>query len=155
MNQPLPAIQSMPHNLTIDKYWKRGSNCCLFLALLLLRFSLPSLLLLLSAVITSASASDALWYRCIVKASSHLGYYTFRINTHPCQIYWREIDTRIDISECDPPIVSGLKPSARDKYSVVWFNLDTGDFYDYLSGVKDRGHCTISRDEPEPFVPDK
>jgi hypothetical protein len=112
-------------------------------------------LLLSSVAVPATSASETLWYRCIVKASSHLAYYTFRISTAPCQIYWREIDTKLNVSECNPPKISGLKPSARDKYSVVWLNLDTGEFYDYLSGVKDRGHCTVSNDEPEPFIPDK
>ena len=102
-----------------------------------------------------ATESDYLWYRCIVKASSHLAFYTFRISTNPCKIYWREIDTEIKISECAPPILSGLKPSAQDKYSVVWFNLETGAFYDYLSGVKDRGLCTASKDEPAPFSSNK
>ncbi len=102
-----------------------------------------------------ASETDAQWYRCIVKASSHLGFYTFRIRTKPCEIYWREIDTSIKISECKPPIISGLKPSAQDKYSVVWFNLETGAFYDYLSGVKDRGVCTAHKKEPKPFSSNK
>lgn len=100
-------------------------------------------------------ADEALWYRCIVKASSHMGFYTFKINSDPCKIYWREIDTEIKISECNPPIISGLKPSAQDKYSVVWFNLETGAFYDYLSGVKDRGICTISKEEPGTFSSNK
>ncbi len=102
-----------------------------------------------------AGENDAQWYRCIVKASSHLAFYTFRIRTNPCEIYWREIDTSIKISECNLPIISGLKPSAQDKYSVVWFNLETGAFYDYLSGVKDRGRCTKHDDEPRPFSSNK
>ena len=104
----------------------------------------------LSAPVLSVELKDQ-WYRCIVKASSHLAFYTFKINTNPCSIYWREIDTEIEISECKFPILSGLKPSAQDKYSVVWFNLETGDFYDYLSGVKDRGVCTAHQKEPGPF----
>ena len=98
-----------------------------------------------------ADENNAQWYRCIVKASSHLAFYTFRIRTNPCEIYWREIDTSIKVSECKPPIISGLKPSAQDKYSVVWLNLETGAFYDYLSGVKDRGICTAHESEPKPF----
>ena len=108
--------------------------------------------LIFSFVFTSAVIADeAQWYRCIVNASSHMGFYTFKISTDPCNIYWREIDTEIKISECSPPIVSGLKPSAQDKYSVVWFNLKTGAFYDYLSGVKDRGICTAFKEEPGAF----
>jgi hypothetical protein len=102
-----------------------------------------------------ASKTDTQWYRCIVKASSHLAFYTFRIRTVPCEIYWREINTSIKIKECKPPIISGLKPSAQDKYSVVWFNLETGAFYDYLSGVKDRGICTAHEKEPKPFASSK
>lgn len=112
------------------------------------------LFFVLSLFCVSLVASDNIkgqWYRCIVKANSHLAFYTFRIDTNPCKIYWREIDTDIKISECKPPILSGLKPSAQDKYSVVWFNLETGAFYDYLSGVKDRGVCTASKGEPAPF----
>ncbi len=116
------------------------------------QLTLVSLLLFTSV---SAEENDALWYRCIVKASSHLAFYTFKIRTEPCEIYWREIDTKIKISECKPPILSGLKPSAQDKYSVVWFNLETGEFYDYLSGVKDRGICTASAQEPTPFSSNK
>lgn len=112
------------------------------------------LCLLLSAS-AAAIEDDHQWYRCIVKASSHLAFYTFKISTNPCKIYWREIDTEIKISECKPPILSGLKPSAQDKYSVVWFNLETGSFYDYLSGVKDRGICTASVNEPGPFSSNK
>lgn len=96
-----------------------------------------------------AVEENPLWYRCIVKASSHSAFYTFKINTGPCEIYWREIDTFLNISECNPPVLSGLKPSARDKYSIVWFNLETGAFYDYLSGVRDRGLCTASGKEPD------
>jgi hypothetical protein len=105
---------------------------------------------LLQATVT-ADEEIPKWYRCIVEASSHKAFYTFKINTKPCKIYWQEIDTEIKISECNLPIISGLKPSAQDKYSVVWFNLETGDFYDYLSGVKDRGKCTASIKEPAPW----
>ncbi len=119
-------------------------------------FSLPVILALsLTSQPLLAHEGNAHWYRCIVKASSHLAFYTFRIRTKPCEIYWREIDTSIKISECKPPIISGLKPSAQDKYSVVWLNLETGDFYDYLSGVKDRGICTAHKDEPAPFSSNK
>jgi hypothetical protein len=97
-----------------------------------------------------ADVEKLTWYRCVVKASSHTAVYTFRISTDPCKIYWQEIDTFINISECDPPVLSGLKPSARDEYSIVWFDLETGAFYDYLSGVKDRGRCSASEQEPAP-----
>ena len=108
-----------------------------------------SFVLLQAAVI--AGEEEPKWYRCIVEASSHKAFYTFKISIKPCKIYWQEIDTKIKISECNPPVISGLKPSAQDKYSVVWFNLETGEFYDYLSGVKDRGKCTASEKEPAPW----
>ena len=106
--------------------------------------------LLFSSSGAFADTEKPLWYRCLAKASSHSARYTFKINTRPCEIYWREIDTALTISECNPPVLSGLKPSARDQYSIVWFNLETGAFYDYLSGIKDRGWCTASEQEPKP-----
>ena len=102
--------------------------------------------------------NDAQWYRCIVRASSHLGFYTFRINPKRCEVYWKEIDTQMNVTKCELPIIEALKPSAQDKYSVVWFNIETGNFYDYLSGVKDRGKCTLLDREPDentPIIPPK
>ena len=97
--------------------------------------------------------TNSQWYRCIVKASSHMGFYTFRINQQLCEIYWKEIDTQMKVTECKLPIMAALKPSAQDKYSVVWFNMQIGDFYDYLSGVKDRGICTLLEKEPNENTP--
>ncbi len=116
-----------------------------------MRIFLTSIIFLLLQTSISASEENTKWYRCIVEASSHKAYYTFKISTKPCKIYWQEIDTEIKISECKLPILSGLKPSAQDNYSVVWFNLETGDFYDYLSGVKDWGKCKASEKEPAPW----
>ena len=102
--------------------------------------------------------NDAQCYRCIVRASSHFGFYTFRINPKRCEVYWKEIDTQMNVTKCELPIIEALKPSAQDKYSVVWFNIETGNFYDYLSGVKDRGKCTLLDGEPDentPIIPPK
>ncbi len=113
-------------------------------------------LFLCSFSVASSDQSNPQWYRCIVNSSSHMGFYTFKINTSaPCEIYWREIDTSIKITQCDYPILAGLKPSAQDKLSIVWFNLKTGAFYDYLSGVKDRGICTAYDKEPGVFSSNK
>ncbi len=106
-------------------------------------------LCLLNLQSISATETSSQWYRCIVKASSHMGFYTFLINQNPCEVYWKEIDTQVKITECNLPIIAALKPSAQDKYSVVWFNMETGAFYDYLSGVKDRGRCTVMKTAPE------
>ncbi len=89
----------------------------------------------------AVSSADAFWYRCIVKSSSHTGKYTFQITETPCAVYWHEIETKLKIRDCELPVIAALKPSARDDLSIVWFDLNTGAFYDYLSGVKDRGKC--------------
>ena len=90
---------------------------------------------------TAGFASGPDWYQCIVKSSSHTGRYTFKIGQNPCSVYWHEIETKLRIRDCQLPVIAAFKPSARDDLSVVWFNMDTGKFYDYLSGVKDRGIC--------------
>ena len=117
--------------------------------------ALVFLLTLFGSNAVVAEETEYKWYRCIVKASSHTGYYTFKISTKPCKIYWREIDTEVDISECNLPVIAGLKPSAQDDKSIIWFNLKTLAFYDYLSGVLDRGTCTVSEEEPGPYSSNK
>ena len=99
-------------------------------------------LCVISMQTTLASSAESFWYRCIVKSSSHTGRYTFQITENPCAIYWHEINTTLKIRDCELPVIAALKPSARDDLSVVWFDLVSGAFYDYLSGVKDRGRCT-------------
>ncbi|HFC04782.1 MAG TPA: hypothetical protein ENJ55_03665 [Rhizobiales bacterium] len=103
------------------------------------------LCLLLIFVFQSAGPAHAVerWYKCIVHASSHTGYYTFRINQPSCAVYWKEIDTQLKIKSCKLPVIEALKPSATDNLSIVWFNMKTGQFYDYLSGVLDRGRCKV------------
>ena len=101
---------------------------------------LASLIFLWVLPVNSAMAKVQ-WYKCIVKASSHTGYYTFKIDAEKCQVYWLEIDTQLKIQSCKLPVIKGLKPSAMDDLSVVMINVKTGYFYDYLSGVLDRGWC--------------
>lgn len=105
---------------------------------------LRSLSVLVAIIIPTCAALSAepIWYRCIVKSSSHTGKYTFQITETPCAVYWHEIEAKLEIRDCELPIIAALKPSARDNLSVVWFDLASGAFYDYLSGVKDRGRCT-------------
>lgn len=90
----------------------------------------------------AVSSAESFWYRCIVKSSSHTGKYTFQISESPCSVYWHEIEAKLKIRDCELPVIAALKPSARDDLSIVWFDLASGAFYDYLSGVKDRGRCT-------------
>ena len=89
--------------------------------------------------------SEAKWYRCIVKGGSHTGRYTFQINKSACAVYWKEVDAQLKIQSCEPPIITALKPSARDDLTIVWFNMKTGQFYDYLSGFLDRGWCKATQ----------
>jgi hypothetical protein len=97
----------------------------------------------------AAQADEFSWYRCIVKASSHTGYYTFKIATNPCRIYWREIDTWLKIRDCELPVIVAFKPSDTDGTGIVWFHMGNGRFYDNLSGVKDRGICTVMAGVPK------
>jgi len=102
------------------------------------------LLLALVAIIlpvgTQAKGNEV-WYKCIARAASHTGRYTFRINTKACRVYWLEIDTQMKILACDQGRIKALKPSAISDADIVYFNMNTGRFYDNLSGVHDRGVC--------------
>lgn len=82
------------------------------------------------------------WYRCIARAASHTGRYTFRIDTEACVVYWLEIDTDMTLLHCQDGIIKALKPSAISNHDIVYFDMNTGYFHDYLSGVLDRGTCT-------------
>ncbi len=106
-------------------------------------FHAPSLytIALMSQLIIVPAIAAPQWYKCTANASSHTGRYTFKIDQETCAVYWREIDTQLKIKSCNLPEIAALKPSARDDLSVVWFNLKTGQFYDYLSGIYDRGWC--------------
>ncbi len=98
-------------------------------------------LMFLCFIAVGAAKAKPKWYKCIAKASSHTGYYTFKVDAQKCQMYWLEIDTQLKIQSCELPIIKALKPSAMDDLSIVMMNVKTGYFYDYLSGVLDRGWC--------------
>src|SRR3990170_2950151 len=66
------------------------------------------------------------WYDCTAWGSSHTGRYTFRVETEPCGVYWREIDAHLDIEVCAPPRIVAEKPFAVSTGYVVEFDLDTG-----------------------------
>jgi hypothetical protein len=100
-------------------------------------------LMIILQVFNGPAVAGSVWYRCVVRSSSHTGYYTFKIDQQTCSVYWLEIDTQLKIKFCRLPEIEALKPSARDDLSVVWFNMKNGRFYDYLSGVYDRGQCKV------------
>ena len=81
------------------------------------------------------------WFDCTAWGSSHTGRYTFRIETEPCAVYWREIDAHLGIKLCAPPRIVAMKPFAVSSGYVVEFNLDTGRFEDFTPAFSDRGRC--------------
>lgn len=89
----------------------------------------------------SSMELQAGWYSCVARASSHTGYYMFKIEKRPCAVYWLELRRWLTLQSCNLPEIVAIKPSARDSLSVVRFNLKSGYFSDYLSGVIDRGTC--------------
>ena len=90
---------------------------------------------------TGAGNENEKWYKCTAYGSSHTGRYTFRINKKACQVYWLEIDTQLKSVVCSGDIIRARKPSGRTVLDIVFFNMGTGYFYDYVSGVYDRGNC--------------
>jgi hypothetical protein len=89
------------------------------------------------------------WFDCTAWGSSHTGRYTFRIETEPCGVYWREIDAQLPIELCDPPRIVAIKPFAVSSGYVVEFNLETGWFEDFTPSFSDRGRCEPV-EAPEP-----
>jgi hypothetical protein len=83
----------------------------------------------------------AQWFACTAWGSSHTGRYTFRIDTDPCAVYWREIDAHLSIELCAPPRIVATKPFAVSSGYVVEFNLETGRFEDFTPSFSDRGRC--------------
>jgi hypothetical protein len=81
------------------------------------------------------------WFDCTAWGSSHTGRYTFRIETEPCAVYWREIDAHLGIELCAPPRIVALKPFAVSSGYVVEFDLETGRFEDFTPTFSDRGRC--------------
>jgi hypothetical protein len=92
-------------------------------------------------VLVAPAETAAQWLDCTAWGSSHTGRYTFRVETEPCGVYWREIDTHLDIKVCAPPRVVAIKPFAVSSGYVVEFNLDTGRFEDFTPSFSDRGRC--------------
>lgn len=99
---------------------------------------------LIFALASATANAKPVWYKCVVKGGSHTGRYTFKIDQSTCSVYWKEIDSHLKIKSCNLPEISALKPSARDDLTIVWFNMKTGQFYDYLSGFLDWGWCKKS-----------
>ena len=90
----------------------------------------------------------AQWFDCTAWGSSHTGRYTFRIETEPCGVYWRELDAHLGIALCAPPRIVAVKPFAVTSGYVVEFNLDTGSFEDFTPSFSDRGRCERIEDPP-------
>jgi hypothetical protein len=92
------------------------------------------------AAVAPADAA-AQWYDCTAWGSSHTGRYTFRIETEPCGVYWREIDAHLAIELCAPPRIVAVKPFAVSSGYLVEFNLESGRFEDFTPSFSDRGRC--------------
>jgi len=80
-------------------------------------------------------------FQCTAWGGSHTGRYTFEITTDPCAIRWLEIDRKLEILVCRPPILKAVKPFAPAKGYELHFNLETGTFSDHVPGWADRGSC--------------
>jgi len=81
------------------------------------------------------------WFDCTAWGSSHTGRYTFRIETKPCGVYWRELDRELAIELCQPPRIVAVKPFAVSSGYVLEFDLDSGRFEDFTPAFSDRGRC--------------
>ena len=81
------------------------------------------------------------WFDCIAWGSSHTGRYTFRIETEPCGVYWRELNAELTIELCEPPRIVAVKPFAVASGYVIEFDLATGRFEDFTPAFSDRGRC--------------
>ena len=92
-------------------------------------------------VLFAPAGASAGWFDCTAWGSSHTGRYTFRIETEPCGVYWREIDAQLTVALCAPPRIVAVKPFAVSPGYVVEFNLDTGRFEDFTPSFSDRGRC--------------
>ncbi len=95
----------------------------------------------LAFVLVAPGDAVARWYDCTAWGSSHTGRYTFRVETEPCGVYWREIDAHLEIEICAPPRIVAEKPFAVSPGYVVEFDLDTGRFEDFTPSFSDRGRC--------------
>jgi len=94
-----------------------------------------------------AAAADGQWYLCTAWGSSHTGHYTFRIAIGPCAVYWHELDRKLKIIRCKPPLVVAEKPFAVSSGWELHFDLATGSFEDFIPTWSDRGRCVGLKDE--------
>jgi hypothetical protein len=93
------------------------------------------------AAAAAAAADAGRWYACTAWGSSHTGKYTFRIATHPCSVYWKEIAVALEILKCEPPRILAVKPYAVANGYTLEFDLRTGRFEDSTPVWSDRGRC--------------
>ena len=107
----------------------------------------PLASVLVGLVLVAPAEAAAQWFDCTAWGSSHTGRYTFRIDTAPCAVYWREIDAHLDVAECAPPRIVAVKPFAVAPGYIVEFDLETGHFEDFTPTFSDRGRCEAI-DEP-------
>ena len=94
----------------------------------------------LAALVPAEAAAG--WFDCTAWGSSHTGRYTFRIETEPCGVYWRELDAELTIELCAPPRIVAVKPFAVSSGYVIEFDLESGRFEDFTPAFSDRGLCT-------------
>lgn len=101
--------------------------------------------LILSVAMAAVPArAEPIVLTCIAWGGSHTGRYTFEIDTEPCRVFWREIETALQIDRCQPPHIVARKPIAPTTEYIVEFRLDTGFFADHVPGWADRGHCQVA-----------
>lgn len=105
--------------------------------------------LVLALALAAPADAAGQWFECTAWGLSHTGRYTFRIETDPCAVYWREVDANLDIALCAPPRIVAVKPFAVSSGYVVEFDLDTGRFEDFTPAFSDRGRCETIDDPSE------
>ena len=91
--------------------------------------------------LVAPAGATAGWFDCTAWGSSHTGRYTFRIETDPCGVYWRELDAELAIELCEPPRIVAVKPFAVASGYVVEFDLESGRFEDFTPAFSDIGRC--------------
>jgi hypothetical protein len=91
--------------------------------------------------VATSLMAQPVWLACTAWGGSHTGRYTFRVDARACRVYWKELDTDLEIQLCKPPRIRALKPFAANRDFFVTFNLSTGVFADHANGRADRGSC--------------
>jgi hypothetical protein len=104
------------------------------------------LILILAFFVSPDAGAQSVQWACTAWGGSHTGRYTFDIDPGKCRIYWREIDTELDVQVCEPPRLKAQKPFAPAKGYVLKFNLETGSFSDHVPGWADRGSCERAKE---------